>query len=149
MLSRSSSRRRVASCSYAAFYRENRTIGRNTGRITGNTRPRFFLPGRTRVIFVPDAQWDDFEDDIVKLTKAHADCRDLNNVMDRLLRVGAMLLSFATTALVATRENTEEDEVTAPTFAECVMSGGVSLLAGLCRLLLLLLLCLLLRLHLL
>ena len=57
MLSRSSSRRRVASCSYAAFYRENRTIGRNTGRITGNTRPRFFLPGRTRVIMVQaDAQ---------------------------------------------------------------------------------------------
>ena len=52
MLSRSSSRRRVASCSYAAFYRENRTIGRNTGRITGNTRPRFFLPGRTRVIAI-------------------------------------------------------------------------------------------------
>ena len=86
---------------------------------------------RSSLAFVPDAQWDDFEDDIVKLTKAHADCRDLNNVMDRLLRVGAMLLSFATTALVATRENTEEDEVTAPTFAECVMSGGVSLLAGL------------------
>ena len=99
---------------------------------------------RSSLAFVPDAQWDDFEDDIVKLTKAHADCRDLNNVMDRLLRVGAMLLSFATTALVATRENTEEDEVTAPTFAECVMSGGVSLLAGLCRLLLLLLLFLLL-----
>ena len=50
MLSRSSSRRRVASCSYAAFYRENRIIGRNTGRTTGNTRPRFSLPSRTRVI---------------------------------------------------------------------------------------------------
>ena len=50
MLSRSSSRRRVASCSYAAFYRENRIIGRNTGRTTGNTRPRFSLPSRTAVI---------------------------------------------------------------------------------------------------
>lgn len=89
------------------------------------------LDRRSSLAIVPAAQWEDFEDDIVKLTKAHADCRDLNNVLDRLLRVGAMLLSFATTALVATRENTEADEVTAPTFAECVMSGGVSLLAGL------------------
>lgn len=80
---------------------------------------------------VPTTQWQEFEDDIVKLTKAHMDCRDLNNILDRLLRVGAMLLSFATTALVATRENTEEGEVDTPTLAECVMSGGVSLLAGL------------------
>jgi hypothetical protein len=78
-------------------------------------------------------QWQHFEKEIATLINAHTDCRELNNIMDRCLRVSAMACSFVTTTLITLRESSESEVNVSPAhkIAECVMSSVVTLFAGL------------------
>ena len=77
---------------------------------------------------LPD-HWREFEKKISTLILAHTACRETNNTMDRALCISAMACSFATTTLITLHESHISGDLVV--VAECVMSGVVTLFAGL------------------